>query len=186
MLKLAREYHCLSVAIVFNLPEKLCHERNQARPDRQFGPHVVRRQHAHMRRSLGQLRREGFTHVHVLVSPEQVDAVEIVREPLWVNRKNERGPFDIIGDVHGCFAELCELLVKLGYTVERVDGDEPAYQVQGSQGRKLVFLGDLVDRGPGVAEVLRLVMDLVANDHDVKLLRKLQGHEVKLTSRVKG
>lgn len=188
LLKLAREYHCLLVAIVFNLPEKLCHERNQARPDRQFGPHVVRRQHAHMRRSLGQLRREGFTHVHVLVSPEQVDAVEIVREPLWVNRKNERGPFDIIGDVHGCFAELRELLTKLGYTIEQAEGDEPAYQVQGPQGRKLVFLGDLVDRGPGVAEVLRLVMDLVASgqalcvpgNHDVKLMRKLQGHEVKL------
>lgn len=188
LLKLAREYHCLPVALVFNLPEKLCHERNQARPDRQFGPHVVRRQHMAMRRSLGHLKREGFTQVHILHSPEQVEAVEITREPLWVNRKHEHGPFDIIGDVHGCFAELQDLLSELGYVIERVDGDEPAYRVQPPEGRKAVFLGDLVDRGPAVAEVLRLVMDMVASgaalcvpgNHDAKLLRQLQGHDVTL------
>jgi protein phosphatase len=188
LLKLAREYHCLPVALVFHLPEKLCHERNQARPDRQFGPHVVRRQHAAMRRSLSQLRREGFTQVYVLNSPEQVEAVEITREPLWVNRKHEHGPFDIIGDVHGCFAELHELLTALGYVIEYVDGDEPAYRVQPPEGRKAVFLGDLVDRGPAVPEVLRLVMDMVASEaalcvpgnHDIKLLYQLQGRDVTL------
>ncbi|HEX7735096.1 MAG TPA: polynucleotide kinase-phosphatase [Ktedonobacteraceae bacterium] len=188
LLKLARGQHCLAVALVFNLPEKLCHERNQARPDRQFGPHVVRHQHMAMRRSLSQLRREGFSQTYVLNSPEQVEAVEITREPLRVNRKHEHGPFDIIGDVHGCFAELCELLSGLGYLIERVDGDEPAYRVQQPEGRKAVFLGDLVDRGPAVSEVLRLVMDMVTGgaalcvpgNHDVKLLRQLQGREVTL------
>lgn len=188
LLKLAHEYHCLSVALVFNLPEKLCHERNQARPDRQFGLHVVRRQHSAMRRSLSQLRREGFTQVQVLTSSEQVDAVEIIREPLWVNRKYESGPFDIIGDIHGCFAELQELLTALGYRIERVAGDEPAYHVQVPEGRKAVFLGDLVDRGPSVPQVLRLVMDMVESgvalcvpgNHDAKLSRHLQGHDVSL------
>jgi protein phosphatase len=188
LLKLAREYHCLPVAIVFNLPEKVCHERNATRPDRQFGPHVVRRHVAHTRRSLGQLRREGFSYVYVLSSVEQVDAVEITREPLWVNRKSEHGPFDIIGDVHGCFDELHELLAKLGYTIERMTGSEPAYRVQAPEGRKVVFLGDLVDRGPGTPEVLRLVMDMVASgaalcvpgNHDTKLMRKLQGRDVVL------
>jgi protein phosphatase len=188
LVKLAREYHFLPVALVFNLPEKLCHERNQARPDRQFGPHVIRRQHAAMRRSLGQLRGEGFTHVHVLTSPEQVDAAEIAREPLWVNRKGEHGPFDIIGDVHGCLVELQELLSQLGYRIERVDGEEPVYRVQPPEGRKVIFLGDLVDRGPATPEVLRLVMDMVESgaalcvpgNHDAKLLRQLQGHDVTL------
>lgn len=188
LVKLARTYHCPPVALVFNLPERLCHERNQQRPDRQFGPHVVRRQHANMRRSLGQLRREGFTHVHIFSSPEQVDGVEIEREPLWVNRKGEHGPFDIIGDIHGCFDELQELLEKLGYTLERVIGDEPAYRVHAPEGRRVIFLGDLVDRGPGTPEVLRLAMDMVESgaaicvpgNHDVKLMRKLQGREVSL------
>ncbi len=188
LLKLAREYHCLPVALVFNLPENLCYERNAVRPDRQFGPHVVRRQHAHMRRSLGQLRREGFTHVHVLSSPEQVDGVEITREPLWVNRKSEHGPFDIIGDVHGCFDELRELLAELGYRIDHSTSGEPGYRVQTPEGRKAIFLGDLIDRGPDTPEVLRLAMDMVAEgaalcvpgNHDKKLLRRLQGHTVTL------
>src|SRR5215217_4035605 len=41
---LAREFHCLPVAIVFDLPERVCHERNASRPDRDFGSHVVRQQ----------------------------------------------------------------------------------------------------------------------------------------------
>lgn len=190
LLKLAREYHCVPVALVFNLPEKLCHERNTLRLDRQFGPHVVRRQHAHMRRSLSQLRREGFTHTHILSSPEQIEAIEIVREPLWTNRKSEHGPFDIIGDIHGCFDELQELLTMLGYIIERTSEDEgeATYHVQTPEGRKAVFLGDLIDRGPKTPEVLRLVMDMVASgsaicvpgNHDVKLMRKLQGREVAL------
>ena len=189
LLRLAREYHCLPVVIVFNLPEKLCHERNQARPERQFGPHVVRRQHAHMRRSLGQLRHEGFNHVFIFTSPEQVEAAEIGREPLWTNRKNEHGPFDLIGDVHGCFTELQELLTLLGYTIEHPSESDPAYRVQAPEGRKAVFVGDLVDRGPQIPEVLRLVMDMVEagvalcvpGNHDEKLLRKLRGRDVTLS-----
>lgn len=188
LLKLAREYHCLPVAIVFNLPERLCHERNATRPDRQFGAHVVRRQHAHMRRALSLLRKEGFSQVIVLSSPEQIDSLEIVREPLWNNRKSEHGPFDIIGDVHGCFDELSELLARLGYGIETTLEPELAYRVQAPEGRKVVFVGDLVDRGPKVPEVLRLVMDMVnagvalcvPGNHDQKLWRKLKGNEVSL------
>ena len=104
--ELAREYHCLPVAIVLNLPERLCHDRNQGRTDRDFGPHVIRQQTQQLRRSLRGLEREGFRHVFVLDSAENVDAATIERQPLWNNRKHEHGPFDIIGDVHGCFDEL--------------------------------------------------------------------------------
>ena len=79
------EYHCLPVAIVFDLPEKLCQERNRAAPDRDFGPHVIRRQAQQLRRSLRGLKREGFRHVFVLDSPEEVDAAVIERQPLWNN-----------------------------------------------------------------------------------------------------
>src|ERR687883_51844 len=62
LVALARQYHCLPVAVVLDLPEKLCQERNRGRPDRDFGPHVVRQQVQQLRRSLGGLRREGFSH----------------------------------------------------------------------------------------------------------------------------
>jgi protein phosphatase len=189
LLALAREYHCLPVAIVFNLPEKLCHERNQSRPDRNFGPHVVRRQTMHLRRSLHQLQREGFQYVFVLSSLEEVEAVEIEHQPLWNNLKREHGPFDIIGDVHGCFGELQELLKQLGYEIVLQEDAEPAFHVQHPQGRRVIFLGDLVDRGPASVSVLRLAMDMVDSgialcipgNHDARLLRKLKGKNVRLT-----
>jgi len=191
VIALARQFHCIPVAIVFDLPEKLCHERNRNRPDRDFGPHVIRQQSQQLRRSLRNLQREGFRRVHVLHSPEEVDAAEIVREPLWNNLKHEHGPFDIIGDVHGCFDELVELLMQLGYSVEKQsnNADSFTYSVKSLEGRKVVFLGDLVDRGPKVPEVLRLAMSMVKagtalcvpGNHDIKLMRKLRGKDVQIT-----
>lgn len=104
---LAREYHCLPVAIVFDLPEKLCRERNRSRPERQqLGPHVIRQHLQQMHRGLRGLKREGFRHIFILSSPEEVESVILERQPLWNNRRHEHGPFDLIGDVHGCFDEL--------------------------------------------------------------------------------
>ncbi len=179
LVALAREYHCLPVAIVLNLPEKICHQRNQARPDRDFGPHVVRQQTSQLRQSLRSLEREGFRHVHVLNSLEEIDAAEFTRDPLWNNRKSDHGPFDIIGDVHGCFDELVDLLEKLGYAVFR---SESAFlKVEPPPGRKAIFVGDLVDRGPKSPEVVRLVMDMVQlgsalavpGNHDIKFMRAI-------------
>jgi len=188
---LARQFHCIPAAIVFDLPEKLCQERNRDRPDRDFGPHVIRQQSRQLRNALRLLEREGFRHVHILRSPEEIDAAEIVREPLWNNLKHERGPFDIIGDVHGCFDELLDLLKQLGYSVEaQADGGVSAkYSIKPPEGRKTIFLGDLVDRGPKIPNVLRLAMNMVQagtalcvpGNHDIKLMRKLRGKDVQIT-----
>ena len=181
---IAREFHCLPVAIVLDLPERVAHDRNKSRPDRDFGPHVIRQQSQQLHRSLRGLEREGFRHVHVLKSLEEIEAAVIERPPLWNNLKHEHGPFDIIGDVHGCFDELVELLRKLDCSV-----DETSFTVQPVNGRKLVFVGDLVDRGPKIPQVLKLVMNAVASgaalcvpgNHDMKLMRKLRGRDVQIT-----
>jgi len=186
LVDLAREFHLLPVAIILNLPERLCHERNQTRPDRQFGPHVVRNQSQQLRRSLRGLEREGFRHVFVLSTPEEVAGATVTRQPLWNNLRHEHGPFDIIGDVHGCYEELASLLGLLGYQI--LNGAEQQTFTP-PIGRKAVFVGDLVDRGPRIPDVLRLVMRMVADgtafcvpgNHDMKLLRKLKGRDVQLT-----
>lgn len=182
LIALAKEMHVLAVAIVLNVPEKVCLDRNRHRPDRDFGPHVVRNQSRDLRQSLRGLEREGFRQVHIL-SPDEIDTVEVGRQPLWNNLKHEHGPFDIVGDIHGCFDELRMLLEQLGYEVS----DD--HRLTPPAGRKAVFLGDLVDRGPKVPDVLKLVMNAVdagsalcvPGNHDVKLLRKLKGRDVKLT-----
>ncbi len=186
LVELARQYHVLPVAIVLNLSERVCGDRNQNRPDRNFGAHVLRNQSQELRRSLKSLNREGFRHVHILSTQEEVDAAIIDRQPLWNNRRFDRGPFDIIGDVHGCFDELTELLQRLGYAVMK---DTDQYRVTPPDARKAVFVGDLVDRGPNVVQVLRLVMAMadsgvalcVPGNHDMKLVRKLQGNDVQMT-----
>jgi protein phosphatase len=184
LVEIAREFHCLPVAIVLDLPERMAHDRNKTRSDRDFGPHVIRQQAQQLHRSLRGLEREGFRHVHVLKSLEEVEAVVIERQPLWNNLKHEHGPFDIIGDVHGCFDELVALLRQLGHGV-----DEATSTIQPANGRKVVFVGDLVDRGPKINQVLKLVMNATASgaalcvpgNHDVKLMRKLRGRDVQIT-----
>ena len=147
-----------------NMPERICRERNMARPDRDFGPHVLRRQAESLRRSLRHLQKEGFRYVYILNSPEEVEAAEIVRQPLWVDRRTDHGPFDIIGDLHGCLDETLELLAALGYHVEIGTADDGGrrFDVSPPSGRRAIFLGDLTDRGPDAPGTLRLVMDMVA------------------------
>lgn len=183
LVALARKYHFLPVAIVFNLPERLCQDRNRGRADRDFGPHVIRNQTRELRRSLRGLRKEGFRQVHVLGSPEEVEAATIARTPLWNNRKHEHGPFDIVGDVHGCCDELEQLLTELGY--ERATDGAYAHPER----RRAIFVGDLVDRGPRIVDSVRLVKAMidagtalcVPGNHDMKLVRKLRGRDVQIT-----
>ena len=186
LVAMAREYHVLPVAIAFNLPDAVCHERNALRPDRQFGPHVVRNQMRALRQGLRGLQREGFRHISVLDSVAEVDAATIERVRVWNDRRDDHGPFDIIGDVHGCLEELLTLLRTLGYTVA---GTREAPQVTPPEGRRALFLGDLVDRGPDSPGVLYLVRHMVERgsalcvpgNHDVKLQRKLAGRDVRIT-----
>src|SRR5437660_8302912 len=193
LVQLARQHHCLPVAIVLNMPEKLCHERNRLRDERSFGPHVVRQQQSQLRRNLRGLGREGFRHVFVLDTPEEADAATVERVPLYNDKRHEHGPFDIIGDVHGCCNELEALLRQLGYEISAVApggsalASGPVYAHP--LGRKAVFVGDLVDRGPRILDAVRLVHSMVAagfafcvpGNHDMKLMRKLRGKDVRIS-----
>ena len=186
LIALARKWHALAVAITFELPEELAVTRNAARSDRQFGAGPVRRHMQALKRSIGGMNREGIRYVHRLRSVDEVDAVEIVRTKLWTDRRDETGPFDIIGDVHGCADELETLLGVLGYTVTWSDKD---VLVTAPEGRRAVFVGDLVDRGPRSPDVLRIARHMVeagtalavVGNHDDKLKRHLSGKNVKPT-----
>lgn len=191
LIRLAREYHCIPVAIVLDVSERICEERNDLRPDRNFGRHVIHQQRSQLKRSLKKLKEEGFRHIHVLQSPAEIDAISnIAREKLYNDKKEVSGPFDIIGDIHGCFDELVELLTKLDYTVNRVETKQKnfGFEVVPPIGRTAVFLGDLVDRGPNSPDVLRLVMSMVnagtaycvPGNHDLKLQKYLNGKNVQI------
>jgi len=188
LLGLARRYHFLTTAIVFNLPETECQQRNSQRSERLVPGEVVQLHNQLLQQALPQLAHEHFDQLIVLSSPEEIDAVQISRSRMVFDRMEDRGPFDIIGDVHGCYEELLALLDRLGYQVQQQGpAEEPTFSVQ-APGRKLVFVGDLIDRGPRSVDVLRLVMALAAQglalvvtgNHDDKLRRYLEGRDVKI------
>jgi protein phosphatase len=179
LVKLAREYDVLPIAIVLDVPERVCAERNASRPDRAALPrHVIQRHQRELHRSLRGLEREGFRKVHILHGADEIDAARVVTERRFNDLTHLTGPFDIIGDIHGCGSELETLLAKLGYE----DGVHP-------QGRTAVFVGDLVDRGPDSPGVLRRVMGMVEGgtalcvpgNHENKLGRYLRGRQVQHT-----
>jgi len=177
LLKLAGDYHAIKVAIIIDTPEEVCQERNRNRPDRQFGPHVIKNQRRDLKDTIRGLKAERWHKVY-FVKPEEFDSIELVRTPMMPRRYGEHGPFDIVGDVHGCLDELRELLEKLGWQFEP--------ELHHPDGRQIAFLGDLVDRGPDSVGVLRLAMDAVRRgvalwvpgNHDLKLARALSGKQV--------
>lgn len=159
IIRLSRKYHCMAIAILFDADDY----EAQA-----------------LEKIINVLMQKGFQKVYVL-NPE--DKIQCIRMKLASNQKDVCGPFDLIGDVHGCYDELCELLEKLGYEVNK-----EKCMAKSQLGRKAVFLGDLVDRGPKSPEVLKLVMHMTAageayctlGNHDGKLLRKLNGAKVQV------
>jgi protein phosphatase len=179
LIDLAKEHDVLPIAIVLDVPEDVCAERNAARSDRAGMPRrVIQRHTRELRRSLRHLEREGFRKVHVLRGVEEIENAEVRTEKRYNDLTHLTGPFDIIGDIHGCASELETLLTKLGYT----DGSHP-------EGRTAVFVGDLVDRGPDSPGVLRRVMSMVASgdalcvpgNHENKYGRHLKGRKVQHT-----
>lgn len=68
--------------------------------------------------------------------------------------KEKKQPYDLIGDIHGQHGKLSVLLDNLGY-------QKHGSTFRHSAGRKIIFLGDYIDRGPAVREVLHTVRGMV-------------------------
>jgi protein phosphatase len=191
--ELAREQDLPAVAIVLDLPLRRCLDRNAGRSDRVLDPRVLRRQRDTFRRNVGNLPAEGFHTVHRLTAEEEVDTAAVVRSRLPCDLRHEIGPFDIVGDVHGCRDELEALLARLGYLLERDEVGRPV-AARHPDRRRVIFVGDLVDRGPDTAGVLRLAMSMVSSgdalavpgNHEHKLLRALRGQAARTGPAVAG
>ena len=191
LLEIAEQYHTPAVAIALDLPKRVAIERNRYREDRNVDEDVIGRQYQDMNNTINRLHKEKFWKTFVLESPEEIDLVKIDREPLPPDQRSEKGPFDIIGDLHGCATELEKLLKRLGYrTVGQAEGTPlggPIYEHP--DGRRVVYVGDIFDRGPRILDTYKIVYNMVQaghamclpGNHDVRFVRKLKGHDVKIT-----
>ena len=179
LLSIAREHGYPATAVVFSAGLGIRRERNRTRVRRVEDEVLVRQQEA-LERALPEVRGEGWDTVLTL-GPHDADSVTVRRLSAGVY-SDAPPPYDVVGDVHGCYDELTELLGRLGWARE---GDTYAHP----EGRTLVSLGDLADRGPDMPGCFRLWTRLVAEgkalfvpgNHDNKLLRYLRGRKVQVT-----
>ncbi|GAA4070962.1 polynucleotide kinase-phosphatase [Nonomuraea soli] len=134
LIDLAKRHDVLVDAIVLDVPEEVAIARNESRPDRDFGAGVVIRQRKDLRRSLSKINRDGFRKVHVLHGLDEIESATIGHDLAWSNKKHLTGPFDIVGDIHGCRSELQTLLSALGWQPGReIDGRwEPGTEINGT------------------------------------------------------
>lgn len=185
-LKLARELKVPAFALWFDVSVEECERRQQTR-ERFVPSYVLERQIKELGDAREALLNESWDQI-VRVAPDD-QAQEVLRawQPPLISRMDDFGvllnrqEFDVIGDVHGCLGELEALMVRLGW-----DKDEQG-QWSHPQARVLVFVGDLVDRGPSSVGVVNLVASLVEQErallvlgnHDDKVRRYLENHNVK-------
>ncbi|MDQ3855463.1 MAG: AAA family ATPase, partial [Chloroflexota bacterium] len=178
LLGLARVHGYPAVAIVFTAGLELRRARNVGR-ERKVPDDVLVRQQAALEAALPEMRREGWDEVYCL-APEDADGVEVLQVSAGVYSPVPP-PYDVVGDVHGCYAELTEILDRLGW---QPDGDSYSHP----EGRTLVSLGDVADRGPDVPACFRLLLRMlkegkalfVPGNHDDKLVRYLKGRRVQV------
>jgi protein phosphatase len=170
----ARECDSLVSVILFDTPRDVCTARNAQRPDRDMDARVILRHVSLFNKACRDVKAERYHRIYRL-TPERLEKARVERGPLWNDRRELTGPFDIIGDLHGCGHELHLLLEKLGYGPE----GHP-------QGRTVIFVGDITDRGPLSLDCYETVSRMVsqgqamcvAGNHDAKLIRYLEGRNV--------
>lgn len=175
---IARKHNFAVIILAFDVPEQLANQQDRQRATRSVGPLVIGRQMDAFRNSLPLLENEGMDAVYTLSSAD-LDSAQIHMRDITIGGN---GPFDFIGDVHGCADELEELLVELGY----VKTAHLTYVHPG--GRRAVFIGDITDRGPRSVEAFRIVINMVAagsalytpGNHCNKLMRWLMGRNVRV------
>lgn len=195
LIRIAKAHSAQLRWIAFDVTMSDCLDAASIDPDEGTLAARMRRQRAALQKSLTRLG-ESRHHKRMIVldSRAAVEGLKVTRHRLITDHRDLHGPFDIVGDVHGCLDELLELLDELGYDVQsRADGawelDAPPATGVESARRRLVFVGDLIDRGPSPVACLRLAMDavdagvalMVPGNHEAKLRRALGGSKVKMS-----
>jgi protein phosphatase len=174
---IAKNHDSLCSVILFDTPRDICIARNVRRSDRTMDARVIIRHVSMFNKACSDVKAEKYHRIFRLTA-ERLSKATVERSRLWNDRRDLTGPFDIIGDLHGCAHELETLLQKLGYGPE----GHP-------EGRTAFFVGDLTDRGPRNLDCYEIVSGMmakghamcVAGNHDAKLIRYLAGRNVTIS-----
>ncbi|WP_339312488.1 polynucleotide kinase-phosphatase [Paenibacillus sp. FSL k6-2145] len=179
LIQVARKAHVPVIAVVLDIPEKELLERDAQR-EYPRGRQRVKQQVQQFKRTLRSIREDGFDASYVLKRPDEITFVR-TSNPLVTDMGTG---IDIIGDIHGCYDEMMELIVRLGY----VDKDGSGLY-RHPEGRKLVSVGDVTSRGPESLQCLLFwqrhctaeLAYMIDSNHGWKIARYLDGRDVTLS-----
>jgi protein phosphatase len=186
---IAKKYNTEVYAFVFDFSFEECYLRNLQRA-RVVPDYVIQKQIDDIQSY--NLDEEHFRSIITFHSIEELNSCDITRRKMFSN-KTDVTMVDMIGDIHGCFVELIELVEQLGYTIsKKPEGSFYTYSISHPENRRLVFLGDLIDRGPSVGEVVHFVYNVcqegnafcLPGNHENKFLRHLYNHKEKATPEI--
>ncbi|UII56565.1 polynucleotide kinase-phosphatase [Cytobacillus spongiae] len=177
-IEMARRYHVPIVAIVLDVEQNILLERDEQR-DQPRGKRRIRQQYQVFKREKRFIKKEGYRATFFIKNPEDIQLKRHRENPIELDVDNG---IDVIGDIHGCYDELIELLLKLGYKKH-----EEGYFIH-PEGRRFLSLGDVMSRGPRSIETMQFFMEhvdrglafMIDSNHGWKIARWLDGRKVTL------
>lgn len=175
---LAAKYDLPCAAWILDVPEQTLLERDKSR-EQPRGRQRVKQQFVQFKRSLRGLRDEGFDLTYML---KETETVQFVRKKNVLLAEIGAG-VDVVGDIHGCYDEILELLGELGYV------PDAAGLYRHPEGRTLISVGDVMSRGPKSLDTMRFwkkhceagIARMIDSNHGWKIARYLSGRNVTLS-----
>ncbi len=147
---IAKKYNYNIVGIVFDFNKEIILKRTSKRTHFIVQEHVIHNMFEKMKDNTKSrlLDGEPFSNVYLFNTEKELEKVQFTVH----NYGLELDKFDIIGDVHGCYNELTELLKNLGYDLNTFTHPD---------NRKVIFVGDICDRGYANLHCFNLVKTIV-------------------------
>jgi polynucleotide kinase-phosphatase len=177
-ISIARNNHVPIVAIILDVDQDILLERDELR-DNPRGKRRIKQQYQVFKREKRFIKKEGYHATYFVQNTDEIELKRHHKNPIEIDV--DKG-IDIIGDIHGCFDEMIEILEKLGY-----EQNHENYYIH-PEGRKFLSLGDVMSRGPKSLESMQFFLRHVNNglaymidsNHGWKIARWLDGRKVTL------
>lgn len=177
-IELGKKHHVPVVVLVLDVGQEELFERDKLRENPR-GSKRIKQQYQVFKREKRFIKKEGYLASYFISDVSEVEVIRKTQNPLHLEVGNG---IDIIGDVHGCYDEMIELLERLGY-----EKNHQSLYVH-PEGRRLLSLGDIMSRGPESLKTMEFFMRhvkvnlayMIDSNHGWKIARWLEGKNVTL------
>ncbi|MCM3388149.1 polynucleotide kinase-phosphatase [Ureibacillus chungkukjangi] len=177
-IELGKKHHVPVMTLVLDVGQEELLERDKLRENPR-GSKRIKQQYQTFKREKRFIKKEGYLASYFISDVSEVEVIRKTQNPLHLEVGNG---IDIIGDIHGCYDEMIELLERLGY-----EKDHQSLYVH-PEGRRFLSLGDIMSRGPESLKTMEFFMRhvnenlayMIDSNHGWKIARWLEGKNVTL------